>query len=446
MAKYDDMWIVAIGIVFISIVIVLLLAPKSYFKCQEESFASSDRESMSLYLNRSNSPNFNSIAKFDAVFNNGFQDPSSLPTSFRDGSSLLIARRCYQFTKLDSCKFEDPKKVATCKNAFAKSRLNIGSTIDDVMRYFDKVAAGPKQYKMSTYKLMSKSFDDIRNTVVRDIEKTKDSLGQPIKGSAYVMLFQVPYWRSAQDEFISVQFNAHTRGPYFDAIKIDPKQSQDGQLDKVNTKGEIFTYMVIFYGGYIGNTLQDYDWMDGTKLTSTTSRRTTAPFIRSLDRHYASKDERCLLRCNGASDVYCGCASSPFLPSNRADNIKSGFPANAVTSRIKSAYAPNESKGIFGGFTEFKTKEDKTIDPTSGLYQARCNGTEIPMMYSEIHKLPPSKMETPSTFGVLYRVNPASTTLGKPQLFDATKNLAFYDPTAEDEELDSTNVFGGVSE
>lgn len=443
MSKYDDIWIVVVGIVFISIVVVLLLVPRSYFKCKREHFES-DYNSMSLYMNRTNSDAFKTIRDFDKVFKSGFENSSSLPTHFRDGSALLIARRCYQFVDLEACPFEDDNKKRECIIAYARQSRNmfkkIGSSIDKVMTFFDSIASMPSGQPaplMKTYKLMVSSFDQVRDTIITDLQTTKTWAGAPLKGSVYVLLFQIPYWRSSRDEFIAVQYNAHTRGPYFDGKGLDPSKPEDAQLNQVVSSGPIFTYAVVCYGGYIKGMKQplDYDWMDGTKLNPNASKRPRGrPLIYQLDDLYSSKDDRCLMRCSGSSDMYCGCASSP--PLAKLGNIQSAYPMDSLSPAIAGAFGVDASKNLFGGVSLSSDSTGKNVDPKNGLYQARCNGPELPTRYSERTGLTPSKTDTPSTFGTLYRVNPSSITLNNPSLFAETKGMSFYDPTLETDDSD----------
>lgn len=432
MAKTDERWIVFVGIVFLVVIGILMLAPRNYFQCKNEGFETALESSMAQYIE-------NDTVEFDKKFAGGFLSPSTLSMSFSDGNEMLLARRCYQFTNLSAClSSKDPAKKNRCSVIRDSIKVSTGSlgfdkidsTLDSVANYFDDVAAGTNQainIKCTTYKIFTDKFADIRQMIMSDIEKARDTIASPLKGSVYVLLFQAPFWQNAYKENIVASNPLSTTTPYFDLINTNPDKNIDAQTDKILFTGRVFNYVVIMYGGYDrSNRLYAVDQLDNSPVDNTNGRKvqTNLNLLAKLDDLYMSKDGMCMMQCINDNNIHCGCASMPVAPKTKP-NGEPYFGINYLNSGLDKGKSYTPYLGYMINQTPARSNVVNTLPwlksehingtdilPTSGIYQSRCFGPEFPDAYQKKFNEKSTNITTPSSFGMLYRVNPAYSPLG----------------------------------
>ena len=195
------------------------------------------------------------IVKYDARAKDaGFMD------TIDDRTDELIMKRCYQYANV---------------------------TIDDIIKKTNNgdIAIRP-------FTLITSNFAEVKNKIILDIETVHDTVvNGPIYGPMYALIFQVPYYKNAQGQDISLQsFNVSTYNfqPAYDERNLNAQQP-------------IYYYVQMIYSRYNSAWRLGQDDLFAKNSMS------------YLDKNNTSFEPQCFMVGAGNTDgpnKFAGCASS----------------------------------------------------------------------------------------------------------------------------------------
>jgi hypothetical protein len=142
-------------------------------------------------------------------------DPTFM-NSIDDSESELIMSRCYQWPDV---------------------------RIEQFTRWMNDSIKDPKTVGTRGFTVMTYNFTDVKNKIIEDIERVKDTLiKDPINGPVYALITQVPYYKDAQGKDIVIQsFNV-------DGYNYQPTYTSDPK--NMNGNQPIYYLVWMFYGQY----------------------------------------------------------------------------------------------------------------------------------------------------------------------------------------------------